>query len=357
MRIAFLLYGSPDTLTGGYLYDRQVIQRWRAWGHSVEIVSLPWHGYARSLLDNVSPALHRRLAALNCDVLIQDELCHPSLLYRNRRLPYSVLALVHLLHSSAHNWAAPQRILYRAIEKRYLQQVDGWIFVSRATQNAALALGLPAKPQMIALPAGDHLVPQVTASQIAARARTPSPLRILFLGNLVYRKGLHTLLHALRALPPAAAWTLTVLGAEDFEPRYAAQMHALAAPLGERVRFLGRVPNAQIGAHLAQSDILAAPAYAEGYAIAYLEAMAHGLPVFASNVGGAPELIRHGENGFLLPPHDPSAWRTTLESLLSRAALEPLSLAARHTFDTHPTWDDAARAILAFSTGDSLSRP
>lgn len=351
MHIAFLLYGSPETLTGGYLYDRQVIQRWRAWGHSVEIVSLPWRGYTRSLLDNLTPTLRRRLAALNCDVLIHDELCHPSLLRRDHRLPYRVLSLVHLLHSSAQNWAAPQRILYRAIEKHYMQRVDGWIFVSRATQNAALALGLPAKPQIIALPAGDHLVPQITAAQIAARARTPaSPLRILFLGNLVYRKGLHTLLHALNTLPPAAAWTLTVLGAEDFEPRYAAQMHALAAPFGERVRFLGRIPNAQIGAHLAQSDILAAPAYAEGYAIAYLEALAHGLPVLASNVGGAPELIRHGENGFLLPPHAPSAWRATLESLLPRTTLESLSLAARHTFDTHPTWDDTARAILAFSS-------
>lgn len=351
MRLAFLLYGSPETLTGGYLYDRQIIQRWRNWGHSVEIVSLPWRGYARSLLDNFSPALQRRLAALNCTVLIHDELCHPSLLRRNHRLPYRVLSLVHLLHSTAQNWAAPQRIFYRTIEKHYLKQVDGWIFVSRANQNAATALGIPAKPQILALPAGDHLPPQISAAQIAARARTPAaPLRILFLGNLVYRKGLHTLLRALHQLPPAAAWTLTILGAEDFEPRYAAQMHALAAPLGERVRFMGRVPNAQVGDYLRQSDLLAAPAYAEGYAIAYLEAMAHGLPVLASNVGGAPELIRHNENGFLLPVDDPSAWRATLQTLLSRDRLELLSLAARRTFDTHPTWDDAARAILAFSS-------
>ena len=80
MKLGFLIYGSLDTLSGGYLYDRKLVDFLRDRGDSVEIISLPWRNYAAHLSDN----LYFRLP-LKLDLLIQDELNHPSLLCANSK--------------------------------------------------------------------------------------------------------------------------------------------------------------------------------------------------------------------------------------------------------------------------------
>ena len=61
MRVVILIYGSLETLTGGYLYDRKLIEHLRCQGHQVEVISKPYHNYLRSLLDNFSLSLLRQL--------------------------------------------------------------------------------------------------------------------------------------------------------------------------------------------------------------------------------------------------------------------------------------------------------
>ena len=61
MHLALLIYGSLDILTGGYLYDRMMVEQWQALGDRVEIISLPWRSPARHVLDNVSHSFYRRL--------------------------------------------------------------------------------------------------------------------------------------------------------------------------------------------------------------------------------------------------------------------------------------------------------
>ncbi|MDK1029643.1 MAG: glycosyltransferase family 1 protein, partial [Anaerolineae bacterium] len=118
MRIGFVIYGSLDTLSGGYLYDRKLVDYLRENGDKVEIISLPWRNYAAHLADN----FHFRLPP-DLDLLIQDELNHPSLLSANSRpRKYPVISLVHHLRCSEQrpawgNW------LYGSIEKRYLNSV------------------------------------------------------------------------------------------------------------------------------------------------------------------------------------------------------------------------------------------
>jgi hypothetical protein len=63
IRIALLIYGSLDTLSGGYLYDRMLVEALQRGGDTVEVVSLPWRDYARCLGDNLSPGLLRGLPA------------------------------------------------------------------------------------------------------------------------------------------------------------------------------------------------------------------------------------------------------------------------------------------------------
>src|SRR5215510_9458402 len=98
MKIGLVIYGSLNTLSGGYLYDRKLVEYLRAQGDAVEIISLRWRNYAAHLTDNfsfrlplsdVTPATHLRRTQVpggageqppdhQFDILIQDELNHPS---------------------------------------------------------------------------------------------------------------------------------------------------------------------------------------------------------------------------------------------------------------------------------------
>ena len=79
MHIGLIIYGSLDTLSGGYLYDRVIVRHLEAKGHQVEIISLPWRNYSAHLLDNWNSDLLRRLRQTPFDVLIQDELNRENL--------------------------------------------------------------------------------------------------------------------------------------------------------------------------------------------------------------------------------------------------------------------------------------
>lgn len=357
MRVGLVIYGSLDTVSGGYLYDRQLVAHLRAQGDEVEIISLPWRAYPGRLLDNVAAGLGRRLQAGRWDVLLQDELNHPSLFALNRwlrpRVPYPILSIVHHLRSSERHAAWPMA-LYRRVERAYLRGVDGFIFNSRTTREAVEALTpLPVRRgerrEVVACPAADHIGPGLDRDQIEARAARPGPLRVLFVGNVIPRKGLHTLLAALARLE--GGWRLTVAGSLAVDPAYGRSIRARIAQqrLEDRVALLGRLDDAGLRAQLAAHDVLAVPSSYEGFGIAYLEAMAFGLPVIATTAGGAGEIVTHGQDGWLAPPDDPDALAGALRALGSdRARLRAMSRAARARYDRHPTWAESMARVRAF---------
>ena len=361
MRIGLLIYGSLDTLSGGYLYDRKLVEHLRQAGDSVEIVSLPWRSYPSHLADNLSLRLYRRLRELPVDILLQDELNHPSLALVNRRLQprYPMISIVHHLRSSEQH---PRRLLplYRAVERSYLRTVDGFIFNSRTTRQAVVELrgeseDLAPLGGVIAYPAADHLpVPDEggTEELISARQSEAGPLRILFVGNLIERKGLHHLIEALSRLPPAD-WRLDVVGDDAVDSAYAAAVRRQigAAGLEGNIRLHGRVSDSELAQQYSVAHLLAVPSY-EGFGIVYLEAMAFGLPVLASIHGGGGEIIGHGVNGFLVEPTDADGIAAHLSALAGdRERLALLGRNARERFDSHPRWADSAAAIREFLAG------
>ncbi|NJN80819.1 MAG: glycosyltransferase family 1 protein, partial [Anaerolineales bacterium] len=78
MKLGFIIYGSLDTLSGGYLYDRKLVEYLRSQGDEAEIISLPWRNYFSHLTDNFTFKLPSGF-----DIVIQDELNHPSLIGAN----------------------------------------------------------------------------------------------------------------------------------------------------------------------------------------------------------------------------------------------------------------------------------
>ncbi|MGH2620995.1 MAG: glycosyltransferase family 4 protein [Anaerolineales bacterium] len=350
MNLGLVIYGALDQRSGGYLYDRKLVEALQKSGDRVELISLPPRRYAHNLLDNFDPGVRRRLGTRPFDLLLQDELNHPSLFWLNRGLHSAglpIVAIVHLLRSGeprarALNWA------YCQIERSYLRSVSGAVFVSRATQAAAEALLKAEIPGVVAHPGRDPLSARIDQRVIEARAAQSGPLRLVFLGNLIRRKGLHTLLDALRLLPEGTA-ELSVIGSPEFDPSYARWIRHRIGRMNRPVRLLGSLPHAAIEEHLMQAQVLVMPSAHEGFAIAYLEGMGCGLPVIAGSAGGATELVQEGENGFLVRPDDPVGLAERIARLAGdRALLSAMGNRALASFEAHPTWGQSAGRVRSF---------
>ncbi|MFZ5450041.1 MAG: glycosyltransferase family 4 protein [Thermodesulfobacteriota bacterium] len=353
MHVGFLIYGSLDTVSGGFIYDRHLVRYLREQGDRVEIISLPWRPYVRSLQDNLNSLLKRRLHRTAFDVLLQDELVHPSCFYLNHRLRpqinYPIIAIVHHLRCREHHpaWA---NFLYRKLEKRYLDSVDGFVCVSRTTRKDVEALAASDRPFVVASPGRDGLPGTISAGEIRTRAAAPGPLQVIFVGNLIPRKELHTLLSALAQLP-RNNWRLTVAGSLDMNPAYVKTIrHQIdAAGLSSRVSLLGALSARELAARCAASHLLTVPSSYEGFGIVYLEGMHFGLPAIASTAGAAKEIITHGKNGFLVDPGDSATLAQCLEALMmDRQRLLEMSLASHQYAAAHPTWNESSAQVRAF---------
>ena len=357
MHVGLLIYGSLETLSGGYLYDRMLVRYLRRQGDEVTLVSLPWRSYGQHLLDNANRRLLRWLQAARFDVLLQDELNHPSLAWLNSRLrrqvTYPLLAVVHhlrWLETRPGRLGTLQNRFYRQVERRYLASVDGFVYNSQATRAAVTGLVGGSRPGVVAYPAGNRFTHLPTPDEILARATRPGPLRLLFVGNLIPRKGLHQLLAALARLP-RPTWQLTVVGRPDVDPAYAraVRQQMLRAGLDNQVFFTGPLPDPALAAQFGRAQLLVMPSSYEGFGIVYLEGMAFGLPALATPAGGARELVTAGENGYLVDPDDPAGLAAHLLHLHThRHELARLSLAAQQRYLAHPTWDESMSRIRNF---------
>jgi len=342
MKLGFLIYGSLDTLSGGYLYDRMLVDYLHAQGDTVEIISLPWRNYAAHLTDNFRFRLPQ-----NLDILIQDELNHPSIIGANwGKHPYPVVSLVHHLRCSEHRprW---QNRFYRVVEKKYLQSVDGFIFNSLTTQRVVNSVAENSKPSIVAFPPTDRFGDAIAENEIIKRAQS-EPLRILFVGNLIERKGLHTLLDALGQISNLS-YRLDVVGSLDADPVYAKAMQEKAASLPSSVTFHSALENAPLTRLLRQAHILVVPSSYEGFGIVYLEGMGFGLPAIGTTAGAASEIITDGETGYLIQPNDSSTLASRLADLArDRGLLTRLSLEARRRYLRQPKWTETAEQIREF---------
>lgn len=352
LRIGLIIYGSLDTLSGGYLYDRKLVAHLRKRGDHVEIISLPWRSYWQHLGDNLSVNLLNRLAQADFDLLLQDELNHPSLFFLNRflkkRSDFLLISIVHHLRCSE---ARPgwQNRIYSQVERRYLESVNGFIYNSQTTRQVVETLTETQKPGVVAYPAGDRFHPNMPLQKVRMRAFENGPLRMFFLGNLIPRKGLHTLLAALEKLD--AGWRLEVCGRLDVDPDYILKVRHRVEGAGwtDRVLFLGPLPDEALEERLRSAQVLVVPSSYEGFGIVYLEGMGFGLPAVATTGGAAAEIISHAENGFLISPHDSEALAACLDRWMhDRRLLAEMSEAALSRYAAHPTWDESMESAYQF---------
>ena len=355
MRVGLIIYGKLDTTSGGYLYDRQLVRYLRQQGDDVQLISLPWTRYGRHLLHNFDPALQRQLRQSSFDLLLQDELNHPSLFWLNRQLKHHLSCpLVSIVHHLRSSESHPSLLLtlYRWIERHYLRTIDGFIFNSKTTRATVEALLKEQKPQVIAYPAADHIRGEMDRALVVKRAHDPGPLRLIFVGNITPRKGCHVLLTALADLP-IGSWQLKMIGDMTVDPNYVRQMkyQAYSSGIEAYIHWHGRLSDTDLTSLLTASHVLVVPSTYEGFGIVYLEGMSYGLPAIATTSGAAHEIVSDGKDGFLVPPDDPMALAKRIQTLNEdRPLLARQGLAALDRMLAHPTWDVSMARVHQFLT-------
>jgi teichuronic acid biosynthesis glycosyltransferase TuaC len=139
--------------------------------------------------------------------------------------------------------------------------------------------------------------------------------------------------------------TMTFVGVGELESALRARIHE--SGLEARAILTGGVTHAEVMRRMEQSDVLCVPSYAEGYGIVYIEAMACGAVAIGARGEGIEDMIRDGENGFLVPAGDVRAIEGTLRRIFeARDGLEMLRARARADARAL-TWEENARRVSA----------
>ena len=259
-----------------------------------------------------------------------------------------VPAVIHQPHGHVFYgyWGAPRTALYVALERWAARWTDRIVTLTERGTEEHLARDIGRPAQYATVPSGvpTAALRAAAPTRAAARARlglAPDAYIVAALGRLVPVKGFDLLVEALPRLAgevPAARVLLVGEGPER------AALEARARALGVAARLHVTGATTEIAAHLAAADVLAAPSRNEGMGRALVEAMALGLPVVATAVGGIPAVVVDGACGRLVPAGDAGALAAALAALGRDARLrETLGRAA------------AARAE-AFSTDVALAR-
>lgn len=358
LRIAVVNWQCRDNpLAGGAeIHLHEIFGRLAAKGHEVVLLCGGWPGAVPHVtLDDMRvhrvgtrqsfPFLarrywHQELAARDFDVLVEDinkvPVFTPTWRGGASGPPARVALVPHLFGGTAFQelsapLAAAVWLAERPLPLVYRKQA--FQAISESTRDDLVSRGVSRESIRVIFPGIDaeHYTPDPSV-------RSPTPL-FAYLGRLKKYKGVDLVLRSFAACELPGA-TLEIAGAGEF----LGELQRMAAALGvaDRVKFLGRISEADKISLLrrAWATLFASPK--EGWGITNLEAAASGTPVIASNSPGIRESVRHGETGYLVPHGDVAAMAASMRQLSGeRALVEHLGVAARR-FAQGFTWTRAA---------------
>jgi glycosyltransferase involved in cell wall biosynthesis len=341
--VRFVIPGDLAARTGGYGYDRRLIEGLRARGVPVEHAALPG-GFPFPDAAGLAAAERAFAETPDGSVLLADGLAFGVLgdVAARHGERIRIVALCHhplALESGLDPEAAAE---LAAAERAALSHARAVIVTSPATaRTLASEFGVPADRITVVLPGTDPAPPA---------ACTGDPPVLLAVGSLIPRKGHDVLVAALGRLRDRA-WTARFVGSLDLDPGWAAGIRAAVASegLARRVALVGPVPDA--AAEYAGADVFVLPSRHEGYGMAFAEALAHGLPVIAARAGAVADVVPP-EAGILVPPDDAEALAAAIATLLDDKEIRARYRdGARRAGRRFPTWDDTAAAVAAVLAG------
>ncbi|MFG2042542.1 glycosyltransferase family 4 protein [Dactylosporangium sp. NPDC048998] len=305
-----------------------------------------------------TPAVARRAVEIargrGCDRVWFGAAAPLGLLADGLRRRAGVERVVALTHGHEVGWAALPGA--RALLRRIARGADVVTYLGEYTR-ARLARAIGGLTALERLAPGvdvDAYTPRVDGSGVRARHGLAGRPVVVCVSRLVPRKGQDVLIRALpkvrRAVPDAA---LLIVSGGPYRP--ALERLAREQGVAGDVVFTGSVSWAELPAHYAAGDVFAMPCRTrrrgldvEGLGIVYLEASATGLPVLAGDSGGAPDAVREGETGFVVPGRDVDAVADRLIALLrDRDLAVRMGAAGRAWVESEWRWETQAARLHA----------
>jgi glycosyltransferase involved in cell wall biosynthesis len=333
LRVAFVTVGDTSRLTGGYLYHARVFPKLRKEG--VEVEEIVASGASSTEQEAAASRFGSLFDSRRFDVIVVDALarivCAPWLDGWRESCP--VVAMIHELPSVV---AGRDAVLEQEFEGPLLR-ADRLIAVSNHGKSVLERRGVRPERISVVSPGFDHLSPP--DASVARSSHEGSPVHALCVAQWIPRKDILGLVRA---------WTsrdrlemiLELIGEKEIQPAYSASIHVAIEEGGSSIRVRGPVDDAELGAAYEAADLFVLPSRYEGYGVVYAEALAHGLPVVACDVGPIPELVGK-EAALLVPPDDTEALSAALDLLLKDSALRRrMSAAARRRAKLLPCWKD-----------------
>jgi len=346
-------FDDPAQPTGGNVYDRRVCAGLAEAGWEVLVTTVT---AARPAPGSGDQAELARIVAAIPDgdtVLIDGLIASPAaaqLLPHTGRVRMTVL--LHMPLATALD--TPRDAGAERSERLVLRAAAGVVVTSEWTRQQVLArYAIPACRVHVARPGADR----------AAGPARPVRGRLLCVGVLGRHKGQDLLVEALAGLADRD-WHCVLAGSPDRDPEFAERLRARITRLGygHRVRLSGVLAGAALSHAYTTADLLVAPSRAETYGMAVTEALAHGLPVVAADVGGLPEALGRAADGTrpgqLVSPGDPAALAAALEAWLGdERHRQRLRAAARQRRLTLGGWEHTTQEIASALTARGRGGP
>ena len=325
-QIAFVIPGRLNQLTGGYLYDRHIIEGLRVRGRAVKVIELS---------EINQSAVFSELAAGTRTII--DGLAFPAFekLAKEEAHRLRLIALVH--HPLAEETGLSRAAIECAarLEAEMLPLFRGVVCPSRKTAAAMRCYGV--RPERIAV------IPPGTAQPTSYRRRRSGRPVLLCVASLVPRKGHRVLVEALARVRDLE-WRLLCIGSleRDAATVWEVRRTITAFRLERRVILRGERPPEAVARAYQRADIFVLPSFHEGYGMAYAEAMAHGLPIIATTAGAIPETVPR-RAGLLVRAGDVIGLARALRRVLADAsAAARLAVGSRAAGARLPNWPIAA---------------
>ncbi len=338
-----LVPGRLDTRTGGYEYDRRVVNGLRSRGWSIEVreldASFPEPSIAA--LDDVDAVL--RAIPDGTIVMIDGLACSamPAAVERHAsRL--AIVPIVHALIASEvgiDNATAARRM---EGERRALRPAQAIVIAGPALVEPLTHMDIDRRRIAVVRPGTDR-------APLARGSGADGVLHLVMVATLNPGKGHEIVIRALSTLR-GRSWRLTCAGSFGRHPGTTARLRALLVELDleARITLAGELDPAGVGALYDSGDVFVLPTLSETHPLVIGEALARGLPIVSTCVGAIPDLVGRGDEaaGLLVPPGDTDAFANALARVVDDHALRArLAENARRTRERLRTWDDAVREL------------
>jgi glycosyltransferase involved in cell wall biosynthesis len=334
-------FDDPARPSGGNIYDRRVCAGLAAAGWEVLVATVagtwPVPG------PDTRAELARVVSAIpdGETVLIDGLIASPAaeqLLPHTGRLRMTVL--LHMPLATAAD--TPRSASAERSEQAVLHAAAGVVVTSEWTRQQVLTRYAIADGRVhVARPGVDRVT----------TPNRPVPGHLICVGVLSRHKGQDLLVEALAGLAELD-WRCVLAGSLDRDPDFAEQLRARITRLGydRRVRLAGVLTGTALSQAYAAAGLLVAPSRSETYGMTVTEALAHGLPVIAADVGGLPEALGATADGirpgWLVPPGDPAALAAVLSDWLGDGdQRDRLRAAVRQRQPTLRGWDQTTHEI------------